>query len=190
VILILASPLVGSSAIARFSTATNSRAQYGQDTLASRIRTYERAWRRIRTEPFLGTGLDAQSAEIYDEQNRMYYPVHNLFLGRWYDSGLLGLAGILVLVGTLWRLGWLQVSSSVDRYLALALLAGFIAYIGDDMSEPSLYKRFSLVPALLIVALGRVSSSTVAMREQSEHELPMDPIILDGPSIEPEPVAS
>ncbi len=173
VILVLISPLIGASAITRFSTATNSQARYGQDTLASRVRTYKRAWQRIRTEPLLGTGLDTPSSQIYDEQNQIYYQVHNLFLGRWYDSGLLGIAGIFLLVGSFWRLGWREVSSSGDRYLALALFAGFIAYLGAEMSEPSLYKRYSLVPVMLILALRRISVLTDSLQVR---ELVADPI--------------
>jgi O-antigen ligase len=151
--LIFASPLIGSSAITRFSTSTNSSAQFGQDTLDTRIRTYEGAWARIKMDPFIGTGLDARSSEIFDDQNDTAYEVHNLFLGRWLDSGILGFLGMIVLVGTLGKLGWQLIGLSPDRYLALTLFAAFIAYIGDEMSEPSLYKRYSLVPALLIIAL-------------------------------------
>jgi O-antigen ligase len=181
VILILASPLIGSSAIARFSTSTNSNAKDNQDTFTSRVRTYELAWQRIRTEPFLGTGLDIPSSRVYDEKNQAYYQVHNLFLGLWYESGLLGIAGILILVGTLWKLGWHEVKMSSDRYLALALFAGFIAYIGAEMSEPSLYKRYSLVPAMLILALRRFSWPTLSPidRELLEGQFTTDTKILD-----------
>jgi O-antigen ligase len=190
VVLILASPLIGSSAIARFSTATNSQAKYGQDTLASRVLTYEQAWQRIRTEPFLGTGLDFQSSRIYDETNQAYYQVHNLFLGLWYECGLLGIAGILILVGALWKLGWHEVKMSSDRYLALALFAGFIAYIGDEMSEPSLYKRYSLVPAMLFLALRRVSSSAAPPieREPLKDQLNTSAEILDTVTTPREPL--
>lgn len=167
VILILVSPVIGASAITRFSTATNSQARYGQDTLASRVRTYKRAWRQIRVEPFLGTGLDTPSSQIYDEQNQTYYQVHNLFLGRWYDSGILGIAGILLLVARFSRLGWHEVCTSSDRYLALALFAGFVAYLGAEMSEPSLYKRYSLVPVMLTLALRRISALTLPLTARS-----------------------
>jgi O-antigen ligase len=186
IVLILASPLIGSSAIARFSTATNSHAKYGQDTFTSRVRTYERAWRRVRTEPFLGTGLDFQSSRIYDEQNQAYYQVHNLFLGRLYDSGILGLAGILVLVGTLWKLGWREVKVSNDQYLALALFAGFIAYIGAEMSEPSLYKRYSLVPAMLILALRHITS--LERPESLEENPSTDTVVVDAMPTRREPI--
>jgi O-antigen ligase len=166
VALVLASPLIGTSAVTRFSTATSSFAPNNQDTLNTRLRTYKAAWHRIEQSPLLGSGLDLPSAQIYDPQSGNSFQVHNLFLGRLYDSGILGLAGILVLVTCLGVAGWRLVISSPDRYLSLALFAGFVAYVAADMSEPSLYKRYSLVPAFLIIAFRAVAIRLEAHRPE------------------------
>ncbi len=152
-VLVVAGPLLGSTAIARFSTTTNSSAQFGQDTFDTRIRTYATAWRTIEHNPILGTGLDVASSDIYDPNTGTYYQVHNLFLGVLYEAGILGVAGIITVLAAFVRAAWALVRSSPDRYLAMALFAGLVAYIGTEMSEPSLYKRYSLVPVFLITAL-------------------------------------
>ncbi len=104
--LAVAGPLLGSTAISRFSTATNSQATNQQDTFNTRLRTYKAAWHRVVSDPLVGTGLDLTSARVYDPTNGTYYQVHNLFLGRLYDSGILGFAGIVVLVGVFGVVGW------------------------------------------------------------------------------------
>jgi O-antigen ligase len=169
IVLLLISPLIGHSAITRFSAATTVGSAYNQDTLFIRIDTYKAAWQRIESEPFLGTGLDMESSSIYNDQTRVSYQVHNLFLGRWYDSGILGLIGIFLLVGSIGLAGWRLILKSPDRLLAITIFAAFIAYIGADMSEPSLYKRYSLVPALIIVAL-----RAVAIRSTQTERLPRE----------------
>ncbi len=156
--LVLASPLIGSSALTRFSTSTDAGAQYGQDTFQSRLLTYRLAWERIKANPFLGVGEDVPSSSILDAQTATSYQVHNLFLGRWYSSGIFGLVGVLMIVGSIGLLGWRLIIRSPDRYLAIALFAGYVAYLIDDMSEPSLYQRFSLVPALLMISLAAVAA--------------------------------
>jgi O-antigen ligase len=169
IVLLLISPLVGHSAITRFSAATTVGSAHNQDTLFIRIDTYKAAWQRIESEPFLGTGLDMESSSIYNDQTGVSYQVHNLFLGRWYDSGILGLIGIFLLVGSIGLAGWRLILKSPDRLLAITIFAAFIAYIGADMSEPSLYKRYSLVPALIIVAL-----RAVAIRSTQTERLPRE----------------
>jgi hypothetical protein len=165
--LVLAGPLLGSTALARFSTATNPSAQFGQDTFDTRVRTYAAAWRSIERDPVLGSGLDVVSSEIYDSDTGQYYQVHNLFLGRLYDSGILGLAGIVTVVAIIARIAWGLVRTSPDRYLAVTLFAGFVAYVGTEMSEPSLYKRYSLVPVFLIIALRAITLRLASAREVS-----------------------
>lgn len=158
--IVIAGPLIGSSAITRFSTATNSGAQVvSQNTLGTRTRIYADAWRYIESDPLVGKGFDTTGSSIYDSTTGQYFQVHNLFLGSWYQGGLLSLVGIVVLITTLGKMGWTAVSGSVDRLTSLALFSGFIAYVADELSEPSLYKRYSLVPALLIVALHRLATN-------------------------------
>jgi hypothetical protein len=151
---LLATPVVGTTAITRFGTTTNSSARFNQGTFAIRSRTYALAWDQIKRDPFVGTGLDTPSSELFDVRTETFYQVHNLFLGAWFEGGILGLIGILVLEAALLKAAWRQVKLGHDRLLSLALLSGFVAYLIDEMSEPALYKRYSLVPALLVVALG------------------------------------
>jgi O-antigen ligase len=149
--MVFASPLIGYSAISRFSTSVSATALYNQNTLSTRVTGYEQAWEHFTHDPLLGTGLDLKSSELYDPSAQTYYQVHNLFIGALYEAGILGFCGVVVLMWSIGVAAWRLVLRSGDRLLALALMAGFIAYLGTEMSEPSLYKRYSLVPALLIM---------------------------------------
>lgn len=155
-IVLLASPFLGGSAITRFATATNPNALYGQDTLGSRERIYVAAWHYIEHSPLIGRGFDAVNSSIYDPVTGSSFQVHNLFLGTWYEGGILSLVGILLMIYAFGRTAWRNVLSDVDRLASLAAMAGFVAYVVDELSEPSLYKRYSLVPVLLAVALRRI----------------------------------
>ena len=140
-----------SSPLARASVVASADAPNDQNTLFSRLRTYKAAWQRIESDPFIGRGLDRASEQVGDPVAGGVIQVHNLFLGRWYDSGILGLIGVTLIVIGIGRLGWRLVLTSPDRLFALSVFAGYIAFVVNDMSEPGLYERYSLVPALLIV---------------------------------------
>ena len=152
-VFVLATPLVGGSAITRLATATNASAQFNQDTFSIRARVYGLAWDRVKAEPLFGTGFDSRSSKLFDVPSDQSYQVHNLFLAAWFEGGILALIGIVVLEAGLLALGWQEARHSEDRLLGLTLVAAFLAYLVAEMSEPALYKRYSLVPALLIVAL-------------------------------------
>jgi hypothetical protein len=63
-------------------------------TLGIRLKTYEAAWEYIKSDPFLGKGLDPANAGSYGVT-----AVHNIFLHSWYNGGIalaLGISAILV----------------------------------------------------------------------------------------------
>jgi O-antigen/teichoic acid export membrane protein/O-antigen ligase len=119
-------------------------------TLRSRVTSYRIAWDRIQQDPFVGKGLDNESRRAGDFQ------VHNIVLGTWYSAGFIGLVGMIVIFLAGLRAGWataVHARSPEERSLALALGAGFTAFIVFLMSEPALFTRYGWVAVALIFAL-------------------------------------
>jgi O-antigen/teichoic acid export membrane protein len=143
--------------LTRFSTTVNPNAQNGQDTFYSRIDVITRAWNQhIKQDPLIGVGLDTKSNLIYSEVSHERHQVHNLFIGDWYEVGLLGLLGILLIISSVTRAGWLVVKESElrdDQLVALALLGSLISLIVFSMGEPIRDQRFVFVPTCMIVAM-------------------------------------
>jgi hypothetical protein len=118
-------------------------------TLASRIQTFEQAWWSIGLDPFIGTGL-AQGP------TRTGYDVHNLLLGIWYQAGVVGAIGVLlVLAGTAQvAIGAVVVAPGpAARRLAVGLLGAFFAFLTLGLAQPLLLQRYAWVPAALLLAL-------------------------------------
>ncbi|MGX6446641.1 O-antigen ligase family protein [Patulibacter sp. S7RM1-6] len=140
----------------RFSDGSPSAVGNAQGTLQTRIDVFAAAFDRVERSPFIGVGLDPQSSELYSPTSGSVHAVHNLFLGRWYESGFLGLLGIVLVVVTLLRLGWRAVgvaTTRVEGTVSIVLLASVSAFVVVSLSEPLLYRRFALVPAALVVSL-------------------------------------
>jgi O-antigen ligase len=139
------------SPVSRFSTVTNPASAHGGGTLETRIETYKAAWQRIEKDPIVGAGLDSRSSTMQNGNQ-----VHNLFLGRWYEAGILGLLGITLMIWSFLASGWravLNARSQQELLIALGLLAAIVAFIAFGMSEPILYKRYGLAPVALMLAL-------------------------------------
>jgi O-antigen ligase len=89
--------------------------------------------------------------------------VHNLLLGSWFQSGLLGLLGILLILITAARYAWHNLASAASREeysLAVALAASVVAFAAFSMTAPGLYQRHAWVAAVLCVAFGQRNRHT------------------------------
>lgn len=139
----------------RIEVVTSRSADYGQGTVFSRIDVYDIAVERIAENPLAGTGMDLRSSTIYSPTSGVSHQVHNLFLGRLYEVGLLGFLGVLIIVGGLIGAGWrgiVRAASQREQIIAVALLASVFAFLAFSMTSPALYKRIMLAPAALVVA--------------------------------------
>jgi O-antigen ligase len=122
-------------------------------TLWSRVDTYRAAVKRVEQNPLVGVGLDDQSSTI-DQ-----YEPHNLVIGTWFKSGIIGLVGMLLIIFAIGKTGWLALRDarvSEDRMVAVALLCAFAAFVTFSMSAPILYTRYGWISAALLVALRAV----------------------------------
>ena len=153
----------------RLATVTSSESLPGGGTklgsVDQRIGTYRVAIARIKEDPFVGVGLDLKSVTRPFGVEAYEYDVHNLVIGLWYKTGLVGLAGILIALFALLRSGWTAVlwsSSARESTVAVALMSSFVAFIVFSMTAPVLFSRFGWVAAALILALRGMQQEEVA----------------------------
>ena len=120
-------------------------------TVYTRVEGYETAWARIVDQPLVGVGLDNASSQRILGANL----VHNLFINPWFAAGILGFAGVVLLVGGALAVGAQVVrsASASQRPLATALFASVVTFVIFGMGEPILYVRFGWFAAMLLIAL-------------------------------------
>jgi O-antigen ligase len=119
-------------------------------TLDSRLQDYGYALHRIARNPVVGVGL-----QTYGIRNGHRLP-HNIFIGVWYQTGLVGLLGIVFVLASLARTSWLTIihaSEKSERQLAIGLGASIAAFLVFLMSEPQLFIRYGWITAALMLAL-------------------------------------
>ncbi len=141
----------------RFKTTTSAQsATRGSGSLEDRVVVYRVAKAEIEDHPFIGVGLDLPSITRPFGEVSYAYDVHNLFVGIWYKAGLLGLAGMLMMVAAILMSSWAAVrrsGSETERTLGVALLASAVAFLTFAMSEPLIYSRYGWIAVALIFAL-------------------------------------
>jgi len=141
----------GTAPLARLaSTLGPSGAANGTSTVSQRVVGYELAWNRIKADPVVGVGLDVSPYATADTGQ-----VHNILLGTFYQAGVFGFLGIVVIIFAVLRLGIdsLRAEDEGRRLLTKGLLAGMIVMIVYGMSEPVIDERFCWVPAALLIVL-------------------------------------
>jgi O-antigen ligase len=128
-------------------------------TLQTRLDTYSVAWESIRDNPFFGVGLGPDSG-----LTKTGYVVHNIFLANWYECGLFGLIGILLIVGTiaLEAFKWIKTTvNNQDKQLGNALLSSYIAFLVMGIAQPIYFKRFGWISAALLLALYSIRKCSI-----------------------------
>jgi O-antigen ligase len=144
------------------STTTTSFVPGSSQELGSvdqRIGTYRVNVARIKEDPFVGVGLDIYSVTRPFGQENDMYDSHNIIIGLWYKTGLVGLVGMLLAFFAIFQAGWRSMSASTsdaEWQLAVALVSSFAAFIVFAMSEPVLFSRFGWISAALVLALRSV----------------------------------
>lgn len=123
-------------------------------TLISRVDTYRVAWERIQKDPFLGVGSDVGSRVAIRD-----FEVHNIFLSRWFTSGLLGLIGFVLALGALFSVAWrtmIEADGDDETLLARGLFIAVIAFLAFAQGAPIVFDRFAWVPVALLFSLRAV----------------------------------
>jgi O-antigen/teichoic acid export membrane protein/O-antigen ligase len=138
------------SPLERVDRVTGSSGDDQYATLWIRVEGYRLAGERIGENPLLGVGLDPESSTIGTSE------VHNIVIGLWFKAGILGLAGMAIMVGALFRLGWRSVvgaESTDEQMVALALVCALAGFAVFAMSQPVFFTRYGWVAAGLLLAL-------------------------------------
>lgn len=139
----------GISVLDRLTDVAGQKLYY--ETSASRLEAYRLAWKSISKNPLVGvgTGPYAGTTETGDA-------VHNVILLNWYESGVFGLLGILIILGSLIIVGINVIRfsrSENERSLSISLFSSYIAFLVIGMVQPIYFRRFGWISAALIMAL-------------------------------------
>ncbi len=139
-----------------------------QGSIEQRIGTYRVAIARIEEDPFVGVGLDLKSVTRPFGVESYEYDVHNLIIGVWYKTGLIGLVGMLIALLAILRSGWTAIvgsRSTSESRVAIALASSFVAFVVFAMSEPILFSRYGWISAALVLALRGLQQARIASVE-------------------------
>jgi len=143
--------------LARFKSVTASSAgPNGAGSVDQRVTTYRVAIKRIKQDPFVGVGLDLFSITKPFGESEFQYDVHNIVLGVWYKTGLVGLVGMMLALFAIVRAGWIAIMRSRAQEevgYAVSLLSASVAFVVFAMSEPVLFSRFCWIGPALLLAL-------------------------------------
>jgi O-antigen/teichoic acid export membrane protein/O-antigen ligase len=158
----------------RFETATSTSSQAGVVQVGSvhqRIGTYRVALERINEDPFVGVGLDLYSITRPFGVEAYEYDVHNLVIGLWYKTGLIGLVGMLLALLAIVRSGWTAISESIsnsERRVAVALGSSVVAFVVFAMTAPILFTRLGWISAALVLALRGIQQERLTAEPAAE----------------------
>jgi O-antigen/teichoic acid export membrane protein/O-antigen ligase len=143
--------------LARFKSVTaGEQGPNGAGSVDQRVTTYKVAVKRIKQDPFIGVGLDLYSITKPFGESEFQYDVHNIVLGVWYKTGLVGLVGMMLALFAIVRAGWIAIMRSKakdEMGYAVSLLSASVAFVVFAMSEPVLFSRFCWIGPALLLAL-------------------------------------
>lgn len=131
--------------------------QTGSGSGLDRLAIVKTIWPHILAHPFVGTGVDVAgtAVTIVSDGSTQAYQVHGAPLAAWFEAGILGLVGFIVLVIAHVSKAWSNVRHAVgdeDQLTALALLAAFLAFVVFAMTSPFLFQQYGWFSAVLVVA--------------------------------------
>ncbi len=134
-------------------------------SLNDRTDNYALAWNAIAANPLVGHGLDSVGRLTPDGD-----PVHNLYLGSFYEAGVFGLVGIVVIIVSLsiWFVINIRSSAIDQRRVFLQLFASFVAFMVFSLSAPTLYQRYGWTPVILFAAASGYQRLATARRTASQ----------------------
>jgi len=145
----------GVTPLERLRGSTDATSQYC--TACSRIETNEAAWNRIQQHPLLGVGLDLESGTTETGSE-----VHNMVLGPWYEAGILGALGMILVIcsAVYYAIMALRHSGSEAEWrINLSLLCSLASFLTLGMTQPILFQRYGWLSVALILASTQIQKS-------------------------------
>jgi O-Antigen ligase len=130
--------------------------QPGAGSGQERLSIVKTAWPRILADPVIGTGLDnnGKSVTIRSNGQSVAYQAHGAPLAAWYEAGIFGLVGALVILGALAVTGWRAMalaSGADDILIAWSLFAAFAAFILYSMTVPFVFQQFGWFAGVMLL---------------------------------------
>ena len=142
-------------------------AQGDQLSAAYRLADWRAAFAMIRDHPLLGVGKGnyLELARFYNWWT-LEYPVHNVYLLSWAETGLLGLGALVALLAGAFRAAWRAVrqNTGVDAAFGLAAFAAFAGialrmFVSMSFVHPFVILTFvALAAAAAALPAGRPST--------------------------------
>lgn len=120
-------------------------------TIESRLETYSAAWNVIKAKPLIGVGLGPDVG-----LTKTGYMVHNIFLLNWYESGLLGLIGMIIFITSIILLSFKGIKNPKNKEeetIGAALFSSFIGFMIIGLAQPIYYERYGWISAALLISL-------------------------------------
>jgi hypothetical protein len=138
-------------------TAPSSVAQLQAGSGQARLEEVKTAFSRIADDPIAGRGLDAAGAAvtIWFRGEPSVVQVHGAPVAAWYEAGILGLLGLLVVVTALATAGWRGVaaaSAAEDRIVGWSLLAAFFAWLVAFLANPFYFQEWGWFSGAMLFA--------------------------------------
>jgi O-antigen ligase len=123
---------------------------------AVRLKIVRRAWPRIESNPIVGKGLDSSgsSVNVISHGTVVEYEVHGGPIAIWYQAGIFGLVGVLIVVWTLLRGAWrtLGAGDQIDLLIGLSILAASLAFLTSALTTPFVLQQYGWFTAVMLVA--------------------------------------
>jgi O-antigen ligase len=144
------------SPVKRFEDVTRNgvSAESGSGTV--RLKIVQRAWPRIESNPIVGRGLDSSglSVNVISHGTIVSYQVHGGPVSIWYQAGILGLLGVVIVVWTLLRGAWrnLIAGDQTDVLIGLSILAAFLAFLISALTTPFVLQQYGWFTAVMLLA--------------------------------------
>jgi hypothetical protein len=123
-----------------------------------RVKIAKRALHFIEEDPIVGKGLDAsgKTVEMLNQGRSGLYQVHGAPVALWYEAGIFGLLGVLMVVVTLIRGAWRSLTTrhrdDLDLVIGLAIFAAFIAYLIIALISPFSFQEYGWIAAVMLFA--------------------------------------
>jgi O-antigen ligase len=124
---------------------------------SERVAIVQTAWPRIKEDPIVGTGLDSSDTvvSIISGGTTRPYQAHGAPLAAWYEAGILGLLGVLMVFGALAATGWRALKLAGTRDDALigwGLLSALVAFVVHQMTTPFVFQQYGWLSGAMLVA--------------------------------------
>ena len=121
-----------------------------------RLKIVRRAWPRIESNPIVGKGLDSSgsSVNVINHGTIVPYHVHGGPISVWYQAGIFGLVGVLIVVWTLLKGAWRSLGDGdqTDMLIGLSILAAFIAFLVSAMTTPFVLQQYGWFTGVMLIA--------------------------------------